>query len=51
MDDVKENSEKRCGLCRQVGHTRRTCPVVVASTSGHGASTSGQGTGMSTSSH
>ncbi|RYR00799.1 hypothetical protein Ahy_B07g088916 [Arachis hypogaea] len=25
MDDV-ERQEKRCGLCGQVGHTRRGCP-------------------------
>ncbi|KAL4396888.1 hypothetical protein AHAS_Ahas01G0136900 [Arachis hypogaea] len=25
MDEV-ERHEKRCGLCRQVGHTRRGCP-------------------------
>ncbi|RYR54364.1 hypothetical protein Ahy_A06g029621 [Arachis hypogaea] len=25
MDDV-EHQEKRCALCRQVGHTRRGCP-------------------------
>ncbi|XP_016195331.1 uncharacterized protein LOC107636326 [Arachis ipaensis] len=24
MDDVEHNGEKRCGLCRQSGHTRRT---------------------------
>ncbi|RYR20992.1 hypothetical protein Ahy_B03g066224 [Arachis hypogaea] len=25
MDDVEHNGEKQCGLCRQIGHTRRTC--------------------------
>ncbi|QHO20198.1 uncharacterized protein DS421_11g335810 [Arachis hypogaea] len=25
MDEVKRQ-EKRCGLCRQVSHTRRGCP-------------------------
>ncbi|KAL4286273.1 hypothetical protein AHAS_Ahas19G0069700 [Arachis hypogaea] len=25
MDDVEHNGEKRCGLCRQVGHMHRTC--------------------------
>ncbi|MED6172862.1 hypothetical protein PIB30_053844 [Stylosanthes scabra] len=44
MDEVEENAEKRCGFCRQVGHTRRTCPVVVASATGTGASSSGAGT-------
>ncbi|KAL4320972.1 hypothetical protein AHAS_Ahas14G0063900 [Arachis hypogaea] len=28
MDDVKHNGEKRCGLCRQVVHTRRTCTAL-----------------------
>ncbi|RYR05597.1 hypothetical protein Ahy_B06g085446 isoform B [Arachis hypogaea] len=26
MDDADPNRPKRCGLCRQPGHTRRSCP-------------------------
>ncbi|XP_029145268.1 uncharacterized protein [Arachis hypogaea] len=30
MDEVKPGPGKRCGLCRQPGHTRRHCPHVSA---------------------
>ncbi|XP_016195020.1 uncharacterized protein LOC107635991 [Arachis ipaensis] len=36
MDDVEHNDEKRCGLYRQNGHTRRTCTAL----DGGGASSS-----------
>ncbi|MED6142900.1 hypothetical protein PIB30_001667 [Stylosanthes scabra] len=26
MDEVDLNRPKKCGLCKDVGHTRRTCP-------------------------
>ncbi|QHO56387.1 uncharacterized protein DS421_3g73250 [Arachis hypogaea] len=26
MDEVDPNRLKRCGLCRQLSHTRRSCP-------------------------
>ncbi|QHO57018.1 uncharacterized protein DS421_3g78750 [Arachis hypogaea] len=28
MDNVEHNEEKWCGLCRQIGHTRRTCTAL-----------------------
>ncbi|KAL4370834.1 hypothetical protein AHAS_Ahas06G0105400 [Arachis hypogaea] len=28
MDDVEYNGEKRCRLCRQIGHTWRTCTTL-----------------------
>ncbi|RYR27787.1 hypothetical protein Ahy_B01g051845 [Arachis hypogaea] len=28
MDDVEHNGEKRCGLCRQIRHTRKTCTAL-----------------------
>ncbi|XP_025664438.1 uncharacterized protein [Arachis hypogaea] len=28
MDEADPNRPKRCGLCRQPGHTRRSCPQV-----------------------
>ncbi|KAL4344474.1 hypothetical protein AHAS_Ahas11G0182000 [Arachis hypogaea] len=28
IDDVEYSKEKRCGLCRQVGHTRQTCTAL-----------------------
>ncbi|RYR26813.1 hypothetical protein Ahy_B02g061115 isoform F [Arachis hypogaea] len=31
MDEADPNRPKRCGLCRQPGHTRRRCPQVVGS--------------------
>ncbi|RYQ90338.1 hypothetical protein Ahy_B09g096475 isoform C [Arachis hypogaea] len=31
MDEADPNRPKRCGLCRQPGHTRRCCPQVVGS--------------------
>ncbi|RYR67996.1 hypothetical protein Ahy_A03g014468 [Arachis hypogaea] len=33
MDDVEHSGEKRCGFCRQVGHTRRTCTTLDGSAS------------------
>ncbi|XLR34326.1 hypothetical protein S83_062226 [Arachis hypogaea] len=36
MNDVEHNGEKRCELCRQSGHTRRTCTAL----DGGGASSS-----------
>ncbi|XP_029147106.1 uncharacterized protein [Arachis hypogaea] len=31
MDEVEPGPGKRCGLCRQPGHTKRSCPHVFAS--------------------
>ncbi|XP_016173325.1 uncharacterized protein LOC107615811 [Arachis ipaensis] len=31
MDEADPNRPKRCGLCRQPGHTRRNCPQVAGS--------------------
>ncbi|XP_015953160.1 uncharacterized protein LOC107477624 [Arachis duranensis] len=28
MDDVEHTEEKRCGLCRQTSHTRKTCTAI-----------------------
>ena len=33
MDEVEPRPPKRCGLCRQEGHTRRRCPTLHASSS------------------
>ena len=33
MDEVEGSSVKLCGLCRQPGHTRRTCPQAASSSS------------------
>ncbi|RYR67545.1 hypothetical protein Ahy_A03g013939 isoform A [Arachis hypogaea] len=36
MDEADPNRPKRCGLCRQPGHTRRSCPQVGGSSqTGH----------------
>ncbi|XP_057758871.1 uncharacterized protein LOC130979440 [Arachis stenosperma] len=36
MDEADPNRPKRCGLCRQPGHTRRSCPQVAGSSqTGH----------------
>nr|XP_025702935.1 uncharacterized protein LOC112803668 [Arachis hypogaea] len=36
MDQADPNRPKRCGLCRQPGHTRRSCPQVAGSSqTGH----------------
>ncbi|XP_025621317.1 uncharacterized protein [Arachis hypogaea] len=34
MDEADPNRPKRCGLCRQPGHTRRNCPQVGGSQGG-----------------
>ncbi|XP_029153312.1 uncharacterized protein [Arachis hypogaea] len=34
MDETDPNRPKRCGLCRQPGHTRRSCPQVGGSQGG-----------------
>ncbi|RYR51925.1 hypothetical protein Ahy_A06g026869 [Arachis hypogaea] len=36
MDDVEHTREKKCGLCRHTGHTRKTCTAI----DGGGASSS-----------
>ena len=33
MDEVEPGQPKRCGLCRQEGHTRRRCPTLLAESS------------------